>query len=335
MLNLKSQMTLAELSQFYHQFATLDEAGISYTKTFEALIRNEKNEFRLKQQRFILEHLKKSRPLSEGFKFIKYLPVYDIPMIKAGEESGRLVEVFKILAQKYDQASQSEKFIRSQMFKPYFTFLAALFIPSFPDYFLNKVSLIVYLKKNLGILFIVSGFLYLIYRLWMNSFYDIAKARLLHSIQSYLPFFRGLSTQIALEKFASALSIMLESGMDIFISFEQASLCSADPEITLAVKRIIPKIRVGANMSHIIQGERVFSAEFATAINLGAESGKLPEFLRRYSAGLKREVDAKIKMLTKAIPIIMYWIVTAYVIVGIVNFYKGHLDEVEKVLEVN
>ncbi len=332
---MSSTMPLHELSQFYRHFAELDQAGITYAKCFDLLKKNEKSADKILQMNFMIEHLKRGRSLSDGLKFVKLVPAFDIPLIKAAEDSGRIVEVLKNLSKKYDVADMAAKSIRSQLFKPYFTLVVALFVPTFPDYFMQKVTLFSYLKNSLGILGVISAAAFGMYHLWQKSFYDLEKAKLLHVIQGYLPFFRGLAAKIALEKFARAFGMMLDSGMDLFDSLTQASLCSADSHIASSVNRIIPQIRSGKSLGQCLQAENFFPLDLVTAMNLGTESGKLPEFLKRYSDGLKLEIDRKIQLAVKAIPIVMYWVVTAYVAFTLVKFYKGHLDEVVRVLETN
>jgi type IV pilus assembly protein PilC len=326
-------LNFAQLSRFYNNLATLDQAGLTYLKAFEGFKRTEKDPDQIYKIQFMISHIQKNRPLSDGFKFIKYVPAFDIPLIKAAEASGRLVEVFKILSKKYADAVVAEKEIRGQLIQPFITFIVALFVPSFPDLFTNKISLAVYLRNSLGILILVCAAIYTLYRSWMKSFYDLAMARKLYSFFSHVPFFKGLNQKIALHKFASGLGMMLDSGMDLFDSLKQASQCSGDPQLASAIEKFIPMLKQGADLTKAFQTVNYFPGEFVNAVSLGNDSGKLPEFLRNYSQQLQDEIDMKVKVLTKVVPIIIYIVVTVYVASIILKFYTGHLNEVMDVIK--
>lgn len=326
-------LNFSELSRFYHNLATMDSAGLTYLKVFENFQKTEKNADKSYKNQFMISHLTKNRPLSEGFKFIKYVPAFDIPLIKAAEQSGRLVEIFKTLSQKYADAVTAEKEIRSRLIQPFVTVMVALFVPSFPDLFLNRISLVVYLRNSLGVLILICGAIYALYQAWMSSFYELSVARKLYTIFAYLPFFNILNQKIALEKFSSGLAMMLDSGMDLFESLKQASQCSGDPQMTEAIDKFIPMLRQGVEITKAFQTIPHFPHEFVNAVSLGADSGKLPEFLRNYSHQLREEIDTKIKILTKVIPTVVYVVVTIYVASIILKFYTGHMNDLMDALK--
>jgi type IV pilus assembly protein PilC len=326
-------MNFAELSQFYQNLASLDQAGINYLKAFESLKRGERNIERQTQFQFMINHLTRNRPLSEGFRHLKLTPVFDIPLIKAAEDSGRLVETFKTLSKKYADAHASEKEIRGKLLQPFFTLVVALFAPKFPDLFSEKITLGRYLRISLWPLAVLLFGIYYLYRMWMRSFYDLTVATSWHKMMSFIPFLKGLSEKIALQRFSSALAMMLESGLDVFESLKQAANSSADPKIKRGTEKMTGMIRQGKDIGYVFQTVPAFPSDLVNAVSLGAESGKLPEFLNRYSDGLKEEIHRRIQVLTKIIPAVLFGLVTIYVLITIVAFYKGHLDEAMKVLD--
>lgn len=326
-------LNFTKLSRFYHNLATLDQAGLTFLKAFEGFKRTEKDPDQIYKIQFMITHIEKNRPLSDGFKFIKYVPAFDIPLIKAAEGSGRLVEVFKTLSKKYSDAVQAEKEIRGQLIQPFITFVVALFVPSFPDLFTNKISLALYLRNSLGILILVLFGIFALYRSWMKSFYDLALANKLFSFFSILPFFGGLVRKISMHRFVSGLAMMLDSGMELFESLKQASQFSGDVNLVKATDQFIPKIKQGMNPVKALDSLRYFPEEFVNAFGLGNDSGKLPEFLRNYSQQLQEDIDAKMKIITKILPLVIYFIVTIYVGSVILKFYTGHLNEVMDVIK--
>lgn len=328
-------LSFGELSRFYHNLATLDHAGLTYLKAFEGLKKTETNPGKQYKIQFMISHLSKNRSLSEGLKFIKYVPAFDIPLIKAAEQSGRLVEIFKSLSQKYNQTVIAEKEIRGRLVQPALTLMVALFVPSFPDLVLDRVSMAVYLRNSLGILVVFCVLIFFLYRTWMKSFYELHLARSLYTFFSYVPFFRGLNQKIAFEKFSSGLAMMLDSGMDLFESLKQAALCSGDPKMSRAIDQFVPMLRQGVDITKAFQTVGYFPFEMVNAVSLGADSGKLPEFLRNYAQQLKEETESKIKVLTKVIPGFIYFSVTLYVASIVVKFYAGNFNQAMDMLKEN
>ncbi len=325
-------MNFIQLSRFYHNFASMDQAGINYLKSFENFKKNEPDKDKAYKMQFMIEHLRKNRKLSDGFRHIKYVPVFDIPLIRAAEESGKLTDVFKTLSQKYEGTAAAQKEVMGRMIQPCLTLLVALFVPSFPELFANKITLGAYLRHNLGALAVIGGLFYGFYYVWIKSYFEIEMALRFHQILSSLPFFRGMAKKIALEKFSSALAMMLDSGLDLFESLTQAAICSADPRIKNSVNQFIPLIRSGVDIAQVFQTTGYFPPDFINALSMGADSGKLPEFLKRYGEVLKGEIDSAIKVITKVLPLVMYACVVAYSISIVLKMYEGHINDINQIL---
>lgn len=324
-------MSFADISHFYKNFAELYSAGIDAGGAIEALKKNEASPEKAQSLKIASHNLKNGRTLFQSLKASRLVPVFDLPIVKAAEESGRLVDIFKDLAQKHLDTHHAIGKIRQGLIKPYLTFVVVLMFPRVPDLFTQKITLAVYLRQSLGPLFMMSVVFYYLYNFWMQSFFDLQKARSWHSFLSSLPFFNKLSARIAIEKFSSSLAMMLESGIDFFEALKQSSLCSSNPAIQSSIDRAVPKLQAGSDVARTLQSERVFPAEFITAVTLGSQSGKLPEFLRRYSANLKAQNENAVQTVVKFFPVAMYWIAFVMGLFAIVDFYKGYLDEILKI----
>lgn len=325
-------MTLHELGLFYSNLSEMQSAGVGLVDFFQTISQSEKNEERKKQLRYLVENLKKGRPLASTLKQTGLLPVYDIPLIESGEKSGTLSRVCDILAKKYEQSAEALKHVISGLKKPLFTFAAALFIPPFPDLFTEKITLKQYLVRGFGTLGVVVIIFYVLYRLFMDSFFSLQAARLRHKILLHIPFVRSLAQKSVLETFCSSLAIMLEAGIPIFDAMVLAGQTSAEPEISDATQRIVKASKAGLPLPKAFQKEDIFTDDIKNSITLGNESGKLPMFLERTSKSLKKDVDLKFDNLMKAIPVIVYWLVVLYVLWVIVGFYIARMTTLDQIM---
>lgn len=324
-------MSFIELSYFYKNFAELYSAGIDLASIVEALKKNQSHVEKSHRLQLVVHNLKNGRSLHQSFKNTQFVPVFDLPLVKAAEESGRLVEIFKNLSRKYNDTHEAVKKVRQSLFKPYFTLTAALLFPGIPDLFSQKSSLAHYLKNSVGVLLFITAMFYFIYSYWVQSFFDLQKARTWNHIISSLPFFKKLSHRLAIEKFSSTLAMMLESGIDFFEALKQAGQCSSDIKIQNAVNHIIPRIQAGADIDSEFRKEKTFPIELINAISLGSQSGKLPEFLNRYAIDLKNQNDGSIQSAVKIFPIVLYWIIVGQIAYSIANFYTSYLNQVLKI----
>lgn len=323
-------MSFIELSQFYKNFYELYSAGIDSATAAESLEQRATGHNK-QVLKIVSQSLRKGRSLYTSFRAGQCVPVFDLPLVKAAEDSGRIVDVFKKISQKHLDTHEHIKKIRSSLIKPYFTFAVALMFPGITDLFSQKTTLAHYLRNSVGILVLVTTACYLIYNYWIQSYFDLMKARSLHQILTTIPFFKKLTSKIAYEKFASTLALMLDSGIDFFEALKQSGQCSSDLKIQKAIERVIPSIQNGANLNQVFQQEKVFPLELVTAISLGSQSGKLPEFLLRYADGLKKENESTIQTWVRFFPVLLYWLVIGQIVYGIVTFYMGYLDQALKI----
>ena len=326
-------MTLLQLSVFYKNLSQMNNAGVSLVSVFETLNSSEKNPEQNNKFQKILAHIKMGKPLAYAFSQTNLIPVFDIPIIHSGEKTGNLSHVFEVLSKNYEQSALAEKTIRAGLVKPFFTFAVALFLPSLPDLAASKITLAGYLLRTFGILGVVLVAGYSLYKLFMRSYFDIRLARTRHAFFVKLPLIGNLTKKMALEKFISGLALMLEAGLPIFEALDNAGRNSADIQVFAASQRIISSLRSEKTLPQSFNAERIFTDDIKKSVLLGSESGKLPGFLQRNGQALRTEVFDTIDKLSKAIPVVMYWVVTLYVAYVIISSYVGHINDLNNALQ--
>jgi type IV pilus assembly protein PilC len=309
----------------------MQSAGVGLVSFFETQRNSEKDQRKKKALHYVAENLKKGFPLSKTLERSGLLPVFDIPIIESGEKSGNLTRVCDILSKNYELSNQALKTVRGGLTKPFFTFTAALFLPSFPDLFLGKVTLVEYISKNLSIMAVAIIITVVIYRYFMLAYYTLEAARTKHLILSSLPYLSGLERKMVLEKFCSSLSLMLEAGLPILEALALAGKTSADPEIQFASQRIIKNLKSGVSLPKSFASEAIFTEEIKNSILLGNESGKVPHFLGRSASLLKKDINSGIEKISKVIPVIVYCFVIIFVAWTIISFNINRINEIDSI----
>ncbi len=126
-------MSFVELSHFYKNFAELYGAGINVGSTIDALKKNEPRAQKVQDLQIAGHNLKNGRSLYQSFRASHLVPVFDLPLVKAAEDSGRIVDVFKDLSTKHLETHRAIGKIRQGLVKPYLTFAVVLMFPGVPD----------------------------------------------------------------------------------------------------------------------------------------------------------------------------------------------------------
>src|ERR1700704_2267829 len=98
-------VTPSELSRradFYHQLQQLTSAGLGITRSLDQLTRNAaSHSYRLATGQ-LLAQSERGQALGESMRAIPdWLPDFDITLVEAGEQSGRLDRCFRMLGDYY------------------------------------------------------------------------------------------------------------------------------------------------------------------------------------------------------------------------------------------
>lgn len=325
-------MNNTSLALLYKNLNELHDSGIPTLSAFETLKLTEKNSLLRKKIDFIIMAVQKGKTLAEAFRKCEFVPSFDIPLIRSGEQSGTLSKVFNSLARKYEVRAQAERTIKSGLVRPGLLLVVALFVPRFPLLFTGKISLQNYLTSSLGVLLAVSFLVVILFQLNQRASFNLGAAQTRHNILVLIPGLRSLIKIIALENFVTTLAYMIESGLPMLESLDLSARSSADDSIIKATKRILHSIRSGGNLPDAFIREPRFPHNLTAAITIGVQSGKLPNMLHRQGAELNRQVATKIDNFSKFIPWVLYIAVAIYSGKIIISFYTEQAKHLEKLL---
>src|SRR5438552_825715 len=127
---------LAHRSELYHQLGQLTAAGIPLPKALATLQRAPPaRSFRQPLMR-VSEQLEEGCVFSEALQPLgRWLPAFDVALLRAGEKSGRLPECFKLLAEYYQERSRLIRQVIADLGYPLFLFHFAILIGPVPALF--------------------------------------------------------------------------------------------------------------------------------------------------------------------------------------------------------
>src|SRR5947208_11262458 len=142
----------ARRAEFYHQLGALTGAGLGLMRGLETLRRNPPARSYRQPIDRVLEELAHGFSFTESLRRVgQWLPGFDIALLQAGEQSGRLDSCFRLLADYYRDRAKLARQMMADLAYPVVLFHLAIFIFPFAQFFTsgNWVS---YMGQTFGVL---------------------------------------------------------------------------------------------------------------------------------------------------------------------------------------
>src|SRR6266702_3787873 len=123
-------------AEFYYQLCQLTAAGISLPSALEQLRRNPPARSYRQPLGLLVSELSNGYTLAESLRRLgSWLPEFDIALLHAGEQSGRLDACFRLLADYYTDRARLARQVIADLAYPAFLFHFAIFIFPFAQFF--------------------------------------------------------------------------------------------------------------------------------------------------------------------------------------------------------
>lgn len=331
-----SRVKARQLAVFTRQLATLVDAGLPLLRGLRILLKQEKNVALREALTGMGEAVESGSTFSEALA--QYPRIFDklfISMVKAGEAGGVLEVVLKRLAEFAEKAERVKNKVRSAMVYPSVVLFAAVVIlafmlttviPKFEDIFKDllegqqlpamtrfviNTSRIV--KDNAPVVLAAIVIVVILLRLWgrtKGGRYALDKFKL------KLPLFGTLFTKAAVARFARTLGTLMGSGVPVLQALQIVRETAGNEVIARAIERVHDSVKEGDTMALPLEAARVFPPMVVSMVDVGEETGALPEMLIKVADAYDDEVDTAIEGLTSILEPVM--IVILAVIIGTV-----------------
>ena len=321
------------LTTFTRQLATLVDAGLPLLRGLRVLEKQERNRT-LKE---ILGELALS--IEGGSTFSEALAQHPkifnrlfVNMVKAGELGGVLEVVLKRLAEFSEKAQKIKGKVKAAMFYPTAVLIVAVgimvllmvfIIPKFKEvfagmnmtlpWFTTFVMGISDTMKNhflstaavlavLAVLFmVVTNKTKLGRRLW-----DMFKLK--------VPVLGPVVSKVSIGRFTRTLGTLVSSGVPILQALTIVKETAGNVVIANAITSVHESVKEGETITAPLEGSGVFPPMVVSMVDVGEQTGALPEMLLRIADNYDEEVDNSVSAMTSLLEPIM--IVFLAVIVG-------------------
>jgi len=330
----QARVKAKQLMIFTRQLATLVDAGLPLLRGLRILLKQEKNPTLREALSEMGEAVEGGSTFSEALA--QHPSIYDdlfVNMVKAGEAGGVLEVVLSRLAEFMEKAERVKNKVKSAMIYPIVVLIAAVLIltfmliqviPQFEEIFQDLlegealpaltrfVIGVSNLVKNNG-LYVIGTIVVLVILVRLLARTD--KGRLaMDRLKLRLPLFGDLFTKTAVSRFSRTLGTLMASGVPVLQALNIVRDTAGNNVIANAIQRVHDSVKEGDNMALPLEAAQVFPDMVVSMVDVGEETGALPEMLIRVADNYDDEVDTAVEGMTSVIEPVM--IVFLAIIIG-------------------
>ena len=339
-----------DLTVVTRQMAILLEAGLPLIRSLKTLSRQSKNPAIKKTLEEAAASVEGGATFSEALaQHPKSFDKLYLNMIRAGEAAGKLELILDRLAMFMEKAAKIQGKVKSAMVYPIIVLCVAgiicsglmiFIVPKFEKMFTELLEgeplpwltqVVVGIGKFMSeqALIMVVGIVVLV--ILIKIILKIPFLRFYIDWTKYnMPLFGPIVSKSAISKFGRTLGTLMGSGVPVLNSLTIVKETSGNEVVARAVVKVYEAVKEGEGMAPPLQATKIFPEMVISMIEVGEETGKLPEMLDKIADTYDEEVDNAVSALTSMIEPIM--MVGLAVIVGgiVIALFMPMISIIEK-----
>lgn len=326
-----------DLMVFTRQLATLVDAGLPLTRGLRVLHRQTTNETMKDALNGMLETVETGNTFSESLgNYPKIFNHLYVNMVKAGEAGGVLETVLNRLAEFMEKAEKIKNKVKGAMTYPIVVLCAAVgivaflmlaVIPKFQQIFNDLMG-----GEGMPAItqFVISA------SEWVQTYWLFALAGIVGTVIGLKIFFKTpfgtvvhdklalkapafgqLTQKTVVARLTRTLGTLLSSGVPVLQALSIVKDTTGNVIVSKALQSVHDSVKEGEGMTAPLGASGVFPPMVVSMVEVGEETGALPEMLIRVANTYDDEVDNAVSAMTSIIEPIMI-IFLAVVVGGIV-----------------
>lgn len=327
-----AKVTQDDVTVMTRQLATLITAGLPLLRALELIHKQERNPVFKGILANVAESVSQGNNLSEALQ--AHPKVFDrlfVNMIRAGEAGGVLDKVLDRLAKFREKASRIQKKVKSAMVYPAVVVTVAVVIvfilmvkvvPSFQNLLSGQktqmpalTAFVVGISDALVTYWYVTPILLIGLVVGFKAWLASAKGKeIFDRLIFKLPKVGGFVQIVSVSRFARTFGTLMASGVPILQAINITRDTLDNVVIAKSLERVHDRVRDGEPLSVPLEQTGVFPQMVTSMIQVGEETGQLPEMLNRVADIYDEEVDNAVGALTSIIEPVL--IVGLAVVVG-------------------
>ncbi len=322
---LRAKVKQKDLTTLTRQLATLVDAGLPLLRGLHVLERQTPNPTLKEALKGMCDSVESGSTFSESL--VAYPKIFNnlyVNMVKAGEAGGVLEVVLNRLAEFAEKAEKIKNKVKGAMVYPIVVlfaacgitgFLLVAVIPKFRDIFndllegkpLPAITQFVMDASNLvmhnGVMFVASiAGLVVLFKVFAKTkngsfIIDVLKLR--------MPAFGSLVRRTAVARMTRTLGTLLSSGVPVLQALVIVRDTTGNAVVSKAIQQVHDAVKEGESMTGPMGASGVFPPMVVSMVEVGEETGALPDMLTRIADTYDDEVDNAVSGLTSVIEPLM------------------------------
>ncbi len=334
---LRAKVKTKDLMVFTRQLATLVDAGLPLTRSLRVLHRQATNETLKDALAGMLDTVETGNTFSESLgNYPKIFNHLYVNMVKAGEAGGVLETVLNRLAEFMEKGEKIKNKVKGAMTYPLVVLCAAFGIVAF-----LMLAVIPKFQQVFDDLMGGEGMpaltqVVIDFSNWVQQYWLFAGAIVVGAVVLIKTFFKtktgtnvrdrlalrlpvlgDLTRKTVVARLTRTLGTLLSSGVPVLQALGIVKETTGNVVISKALQTVHDSVKEGEGMTKPLGASGVFPAMVVSMVEVGEETGALPEMLIRVANTYDDEVDNAVAAMTSIIEPIMI-IFLAVVVGGIV-----------------
>jgi len=330
----RSRVKPKALAVFTRELSTLLDAGMPLLRGLLILDEQERNPALRRAIRQLAEAIESGETFSEGLALCPkiFSPLY-VSMARAGEAGGVLDVVLDRLATFMEKAERIKGKVIAGLFYPVtvlivaagiLALMMAFIVPRFqvvfqdlmggrpmPPFTLFVLGLSAAFKNHLLAMLAGAAGAGIGFRLLATT---CAGRRLVDRVKLHLPLVGPVIGKAAISRFSRTLGTLVSSGVPILHALTIVKETAGNVLVGEAVGRVHQSVKEGETITVPLRASGVFPAMVVGMVDIGEQTGALPEVLMKIADKYDDEVDNAVSAMTSLLEPIM--IVFLAVMVG-------------------
>jgi MSHA biogenesis protein MshG len=310
---------LTDLVLFSRQMYTITKSGIPLLRGMRGLMASTHNVVMREALQDIVGSLESGRELSASFaRHPELFPTLYVNLVRVGESTGTLESAFQRLAEYLAKDADIQERVKSAMRYPMIVTIAiavamgiltTFVIPHFAPLFRslgNNIPLptrIIIATSNFALheWYVVLGGLAITIAV-VRRYVRTEKGRYeWDRLKLRLPGIGGLTHEAILARISRSLSISLTAGMPMIQTLKLIAQSSGNEYMSERVLRLCATVERGDSLSRAAATVGMFPPLVLQMMEVGEETGELPDLMEEVAGYYDREVDHALKNLSAAI----------------------------------
>jgi type II secretory pathway component PulF len=321
-------------SELYHQLGMTLSAGLSITQALEHLKKNPPSRALRPMIAQWLDHLLEGHPIVESLrKMGGALPSFDLALLEAGEQSGRLDACFKLLARYYEERAQMARQVISDLMYPMFIFHFAVVVFAFISFVQPGGTALQFFATVLAVFVPLYAGAFLLLFACQGRRGEIWRS-VIENILRPIPLLGSARRDLALARLAVALESLLNAGVNIIGAWEMAAAASGSPSLKRTVLSWKVPLEEGATPAQLVSDAPQFPDIFRNLYHTGEISGQLDQTLGRLHTLYQEQGSRKMHMVAQWTPRLIYFGICIFVGIKIIASYMVYFHQIDQIMDM-